>query len=290
MTQRLQKALENYLRHHRIEGSTTATVKFYAKELRLFLDELDPGCQTLADLTSLHVLEHLGSMKDRGLRPRSIRTRWQSITTWINWRVAWSLVDSLLDLCPLQQLCRRSQAVHAVDAGHHRNQKKRDVDVEKEVSGLGLGYGGGNPTGLRRTPAGPEENSGPGRGDFAGHLPHLQTHLCGQHCETKHTPAVCPSHCGVVNSPDAGPLRGCDGGRAGGDRRLLRVQALRKAREPLHNSQYAGLRSLPSTIQRSFARWEFRQRLGDPPVGTVPELMPIDMTVPVMKTLACFAI
>ena len=37
MTQRLQKVLENCLRYHHIEGSTEATVKFYAKELRLFL-------------------------------------------------------------------------------------------------------------------------------------------------------------------------------------------------------------------------------------------------------------
>ena len=94
MSQRLPEVLENYLRYHRIEGSTEATVKFYAKELRLFLDGLDPGCQTLVDLTSLHVLEHLGSMKERGLKPRSIRTRWQAITTWLNWCADWKLIDS----------------------------------------------------------------------------------------------------------------------------------------------------------------------------------------------------
>ena len=91
MTQRLQKTLQDYLRYHRIEGSTEATVKFYAKELRLFLQDLekiDPDCQTLTDLSSLHVLQHLGSMRERGLKPRSIRTRWQAITTWLNWCVA----------------------------------------------------------------------------------------------------------------------------------------------------------------------------------------------------------
>ena len=90
MTQRLQKILQDYLRYHRIEGSTEATVKFYAKELRLFLQDLekiDADCQTLTDLSSLHVLQHLGSMRELGLKPRSIRTRCQAITTWLNWCV-----------------------------------------------------------------------------------------------------------------------------------------------------------------------------------------------------------
>ncbi len=96
MSQRLPEILENYLRYHRIEGSTEATVKFYAKELRLFLQDLekiDPDCQTLTDLSSLHVLQHLGSMRERGLKPRSIRTRWQAITTRLNWCVDWGLID-----------------------------------------------------------------------------------------------------------------------------------------------------------------------------------------------------
>ena len=90
MPQRLARILENYLRYHRIEGSTEATVKFYAKELRLFLEDLektDPDCQTLTDPSSLHVLHHLGSMRERGLKPRSVPTRWQSITNWLNWCV-----------------------------------------------------------------------------------------------------------------------------------------------------------------------------------------------------------
>ena len=44
MTERLQEALDSYLRYHRIEGSITATVKFYAKELGLFLRNLTPAC------------------------------------------------------------------------------------------------------------------------------------------------------------------------------------------------------------------------------------------------------
>ena len=97
MNGRLQKILQDYLRYHRIEGSTEATVKFYAKELRLFLEDLekiDPNCQTLIDLFSLHVLQRLGSMREGGLRPRSIRTRWQAITTWLNWRVEWGLIGT----------------------------------------------------------------------------------------------------------------------------------------------------------------------------------------------------
>ena len=91
MPQRLPEILGNYLRHHRIEGSTEATVKFYAKELRLFLQDLDPSCQFLEDLTAEHVLKHLGSMRERGLKPRTIRSRWQAITTWLNWCVSWGL-------------------------------------------------------------------------------------------------------------------------------------------------------------------------------------------------------
>ena len=85
MTGRLREALDNYLLYHRIESSTDATIKFYAKEVRLFLKDVDPDCQTLQDLTPLHVLKHLASMKDRGLAPRSVRSRWQAITTWLNW-------------------------------------------------------------------------------------------------------------------------------------------------------------------------------------------------------------
>ena len=53
--------------YHRIGDSTDATIRFYSKEIRLFLNDLDPGFQTAHDPTPLHVFEHLGSMKDRGL-------------------------------------------------------------------------------------------------------------------------------------------------------------------------------------------------------------------------------
>ena len=87
MSQRLPEVQEYYLHYHHIEGSTEATIKFYAKELRLFLKELDPACETVADLKRFHVIQHLGSMRERGLKPRTICSRWQAITSWLNWCV-----------------------------------------------------------------------------------------------------------------------------------------------------------------------------------------------------------
>ena len=67
MSQRLPEILENYLRYHRFECSTEATIKFYAKELRFFLrylEKIDPDSQTLTDLSSLDALQLLGSKKE----------------------------------------------------------------------------------------------------------------------------------------------------------------------------------------------------------------------------------
>ena len=169
MTQRLRNILQDYLRYHRIEGSTEATVKFYAKELRLFLNHLemfDPGCQTLAGLSSSHVLQHLGSMRERGLKPRSVRTRWQAITTWLNWCVEWGLIESspaerikapkvpknrkpfltedqfasLLELCPLNTFAgarRQSMLWMLATTGIRRNEmwmlRKADLDWDDSV-------------------------------------------------------------------------------------------------------------------------------------------------------------
>ena len=177
MTQRLRKILQDYLRYHRIEGSTEATVKFYAKELRLFLEDLektDPDCQTVMDLSSLHVLQHLGSMRERGLKPRSIRTRWQAITTWLNWCVEWGLIDaspaakikapkvpkvrkpflteeqfaSLLGLCPLNTFAgarRQAMLWMMATTGIRRNEmwmlKKVDLDWENSVIRVVYGKG-----------------------------------------------------------------------------------------------------------------------------------------------------
>ena len=40
---RLWEVYETYLWHHRISGHTEDTVKFYAKELRLFLRDVGPS-------------------------------------------------------------------------------------------------------------------------------------------------------------------------------------------------------------------------------------------------------
>ena len=161
MSQRLPEILENYLWHHRIEGSTEATVKFYSKEIRLFLNDLDLTCQSLGDLTAQHILKHLGSMRERGLKPRTIRTRRQAITTWLNWCVDWDLIDSstaakikapkvpktrkpfisgqqfsaLLELCPLNTFAgarRQAMLWMMTTTGIRRNEmwmlKKKDLD------------------------------------------------------------------------------------------------------------------------------------------------------------------
>ena len=177
MTQRLHKILENYLQYHRIEGHTQATVKFYAKEVGIFLKDLektDPDYQTLTDLSSLHVLQHLGSMRERGLKDRTIRTRWQAITTWLNWCVEWGLIEespaakikgpkvpktrkpflteeqfaSLLDLCPLNTFAgarRQSMLWMMATTGIRRNEmwmlKKVDLDWDNSVIRVVYGKG-----------------------------------------------------------------------------------------------------------------------------------------------------
>ena len=177
MSQRLHKILEDYLQYHRIEGHTQATVKFYAKEVGLFLKDLektDPHCQTLPDLSSAHVLQHLGSMRERGLKPRTVRTRWQAITTWLNWCVEWGLIKespaakikapkvpktrkpflteeqfaSLLDLCPLNTLAgarRQSMLWMMATTGIRRNEmwmlKKVDLDWDNSVIRVVYGKG-----------------------------------------------------------------------------------------------------------------------------------------------------
>ena len=90
----LWEAYEGYLSHHRIEGHTDDTVKFYAKELRLFLRDLDPPGESLGELSYQHCLKHLGSMVERGLKPRTVSSRWQAISTWLNWCVEGELIES----------------------------------------------------------------------------------------------------------------------------------------------------------------------------------------------------
>ena len=77
MSQRLPEVLEDYLRCHRIEGSTEATVKFYAKELRLFLNDLAPPFQTIVDGGHYHIASRPIRLTEvKGFRQSTERYRW----------------------------------------------------------------------------------------------------------------------------------------------------------------------------------------------------------------------
>ena len=100
-------------------------------------------------------------MKDRDLAPRTIRSRWQAITTWLNWCVSWGIIESspgdqvkaprvpkvrkpfltepqfqtLLDLCPVNTLTgarRQSMLWMMITSGLRRREMwmltKEDLD------------------------------------------------------------------------------------------------------------------------------------------------------------------
>ena len=77
VTQRLPEVLDFHLQYHSIEGSTQATLTFYRKEVGLFIRWLNGQGHSLdpQEVTPLHILAHLESLKSRGLAPRSVRTR-----------------------------------------------------------------------------------------------------------------------------------------------------------------------------------------------------------------------
>ena len=128
-SERLPDVLEFYLQYHYIEGSTPDTIKFYRKEVRQFILWLEEQGHSLlaGEVTALHILGHLESLKRRDLAPRSVRTRLQAIKTMFKWAMNWEIVpqnpaerikppkvpkvrkpflkpdafDRLLDLCPL---------------------------------------------------------------------------------------------------------------------------------------------------------------------------------------------
>ena len=132
MTQRLPELLQTYLRFHSMEGSTPATIKFYRKELRLFLRFLEGQGHSMLvqDISALDIMVHLEEMKSRGLDPRSLRSRLQAISTFLTWAEQWEVIpanparrikhpkvprtrkeflsqeafQSLLELCPLSTL------------------------------------------------------------------------------------------------------------------------------------------------------------------------------------------
>ena len=127
--QRLPEVLDFYLQYHQIEGSTEATVSFYRRQVGPFIQWLEEHGHSLLphEVTSLHVLSHLESLKQRDLAPRTVRSRLQGISTFFRWAVAWEIVPenpagrirppkvprvrkpflkpeqfaSLLDLCPV---------------------------------------------------------------------------------------------------------------------------------------------------------------------------------------------
>ena len=130
--QRLPEVLDFYLQYHHIEGSTEATISFYHRQVGPFIKWLEEQGHSLVpdEVTPLHVLGHLESLKARGLAPRTVRSRLQGISTMFRWATEWDIVSEnpagrikpprvpktrkpflkpeafakLLDLCPLNTM------------------------------------------------------------------------------------------------------------------------------------------------------------------------------------------
>lgn len=87
VTQRLPQILDNYLRYHRIEGSTDSTLIHKKKELGAFVKWLASEGHSLApEAVTIEDIEgHLAWMQDRGLAINSLHTRLRSIKAWFNW-------------------------------------------------------------------------------------------------------------------------------------------------------------------------------------------------------------
>ncbi len=89
----LYKGLDKYLRYHRIEGSTDATIHHKKKELTAFLRwlekerALDP-----LELGLFDILAHLESLKERGLAPATLNTRYRAIHAWCQWMTDWEII------------------------------------------------------------------------------------------------------------------------------------------------------------------------------------------------------
>ncbi|MFQ6030630.1 MAG: tyrosine-type recombinase/integrase [Dehalococcoidia bacterium] len=95
MSQRLPELLQAYLRFHRVEGNTEDTIKFYRKEVRLFIRYLeDQGHSLLAhEVTAFDMMGHLEVMRAAGRKPRTIRSRLQAVKTMFNWAKQWNVVS-----------------------------------------------------------------------------------------------------------------------------------------------------------------------------------------------------
>ena len=96
LTQCLRKSLENYLRYHRIEGSTADTLRDKKKDLGPFLNWLEQQGHTLIaqDLGMFDILGHLESLKDRGLAPATVNTRYRAIRAWCQWMTDWEIIPA----------------------------------------------------------------------------------------------------------------------------------------------------------------------------------------------------
>ncbi|MFQ6029240.1 MAG: tyrosine-type recombinase/integrase [Dehalococcoidia bacterium] len=132
MNQRLPDLLQTYLRYHRVEGSTADTLIFYRKELGLFIRHLEAQGHSLLpqDVTAFDMMAYMEAMRERGNKPRTVRSRLQAVKTMFNWAKQWELVpenpvkqikppripkrpkpfmseadfQKLLDICPLATL------------------------------------------------------------------------------------------------------------------------------------------------------------------------------------------
>ena len=92
---RFPEILDFYLQYHNIGGHTDATVRFYRTEISLFIRWLEEQGHSLdlGELTSLHVLGHLESLKRFGRPPRTVRSRLQAIKTMLRWVVEWDILQ-----------------------------------------------------------------------------------------------------------------------------------------------------------------------------------------------------
>ncbi|MCH7738219.1 MAG: tyrosine-type recombinase/integrase [Chloroflexi bacterium] len=95
VTERLPQLLELYARNHFVEGSTEATIKFYRKEVGLFLKFLESLGHSMVpgEVSRDDVLNHLADLKERGRRPRTIRTRRQAVLSFFDWAKEWGKVE-----------------------------------------------------------------------------------------------------------------------------------------------------------------------------------------------------
>ena len=91
VTQRFPELLELYARYHYVEGSTPATIKFYRKEVGLFIKFLESQGHSLSlsDVSRNDVVDHLAGLRDAGRTARTLLTRRQAILTFFNWARDW---------------------------------------------------------------------------------------------------------------------------------------------------------------------------------------------------------